>query len=63
MHFDIERSVDGRFVWLLVGGNGETMVISEPLPSKQACRDAIATLKREAAAARVHDHTGVIRRP
>jgi uncharacterized protein YegP (UPF0339 family) len=63
MHFDIERSVDGRFLWLLVGGNGETMAVSETLSSKQACREAIATVKREAAAARVHDHTGDIHRP
>jgi len=63
MHFDIERSVGGGFQWRLVGSDGEVVATSEVLTSKRACQDAIAAVKREAAAARVHDHTGDIDRP
>ena len=63
MHFDIERSIGGGFLWRLVSGSGEILAASDTLATKRACQDAIATVKREAAGARVHDHTGDIHRP
>ena len=63
MHFDIERAVGGGFLWRLVGDDNRVLATSEPRPSKRASQEAIAAVKREAAAARVHDHTGGIDRP
>jgi uncharacterized protein YegP (UPF0339 family) len=57
MRFVIRRNSKGQFWWRAVGDNNEIMAASELMTSKQACRDAIAVVKDEAAGGRVVDKT------
>lgn len=57
MRFVIRRNAAGQFWWPAVGDNNKIMAASELMTNKQSCIDAIATVKREAATARVDDNT------
>jgi Uncharacterized conserved protein len=57
MYFTIRKNQKGQYWWRAVGGNNEIMAASEMLSSKQACEHAISVVKKEAAAAKVHDKT------
>jgi uncharacterized protein YegP (UPF0339 family) len=61
MYFDIFKSTTGgtqKYWWVAKGNNHEPMCHSEMLSSKQACINAIKTIKSEAAAGSVYDETG-----
>jgi len=55
VRFVVRRNAAGQFWWRAVGDNNEIMAASELMTGKQSCLDAIATVKREAATARVDD--------
>jgi uncharacterized protein YegP (UPF0339 family) len=57
MYFVIRKNKAGKFWWRAVGDNNEIMAASELMESKQACKDAIATVQAEAAGAQVIDKT------
>jgi uncharacterized protein YegP (UPF0339 family) len=57
MYFSIWRSTDDQLYFELKGDNGETVAVSELYRRKQSAEDTIATIKREAAAADVRDHS------
>lgn len=50
MHFEIKKSIlavrKGQSWWyILIGGNGECMMASEMMSSKQACKDSIQSIR------------------
>ena len=55
MEFHIDVGVDGGFVWRALDEDGNELVVSQPLPSREACVRAILTLRVEAATAPVFD--------
>jgi uncharacterized protein YegP (UPF0339 family) len=57
VRFVVRRNAAGQFWWRAVGDNNKIMAASELMTNKQSCLDAIATVKREAATARVDDKT------
>jgi uncharacterized protein len=57
MRFEIRRSSNGQFYWLIVGGNNEVMATSETMVSKASCESPIARVKTSAATAPVTDKT------
>jgi uncharacterized protein len=57
MRFEIRRSSNRQFYWLIVGGNNEVMATSETMVSKASCEAAIARVKASAASAPVIDKT------
>ena len=58
MRFVIRKNVAGKFWWRAVAdGNNEILAGSELMGRKQACLDAIAIVRREAASADVIDRT------
>jgi uncharacterized protein YegP (UPF0339 family) len=57
MRFEIRRSTNGQFYWLIVGGNNEVMATSETMVSKASCESAIARVKASAASAPVSDRS------
>lgn len=57
MRFEIRRSANGQFYWVIVGGNGEVMAQSETMVAKASCQSAIASVKAGAAGASVVDRT------
>jgi uncharacterized protein YegP (UPF0339 family) len=57
MRFEIRRSANGQFYWVIVGGNNEVMASSETMVAKASCESAIARVKASAASAPVHDRT------
>jgi hypothetical protein len=59
MKFEIKDSSESRqpYYWREVADNGEVLSHSENYTSKQACENAIAIVKRQAAAAPVYDMT------
>lgn len=64
MFFNIKKNPDAvgdKYWWQAVGDNGKVMGHSEMLSSKQGCKNAIKTIKEEAADAAVWDDTGETR--
>jgi uncharacterized protein YegP (UPF0339 family) len=57
MHFSIWGSEDGQFYWELVGGNGETIAVSETYTRKESAEATIASVRAATGAAAVVDHT------
>jgi uncharacterized protein YegP (UPF0339 family) len=58
MRFVVKRNAAGKFWWRAVAeGNNEILAASELMERKQSCLDAIALVKREAAAAPIEDKT------
>jgi uncharacterized protein YegP (UPF0339 family) len=57
MYFVIRKNRGGKFWWRAVGDNNEIMAASQLMTAKQSCKDAIAVIQKEAAAAPVHDKT------
>jgi uncharacterized protein YegP (UPF0339 family) len=58
MYFEILRSAStGMFWWRIVAANGQVLAHSEQYTAKQSCVNAIGTVKRGAAMARVYDRT------
>jgi uncharacterized protein YegP (UPF0339 family) len=57
VRFVIRKNQAGKYWWRAVGDNNEIMAASELMESKQSCEGAIATVKREAAAAPIVDKT------
>jgi hypothetical protein len=55
MRFEIRRSSNGQFYWLIVGANGEIMAQSETMTAKASCQSAIARVKASAATAPITD--------
>lgn len=56
--FEIKKSRNGKFYFNLKSkGNGEIIATSEMYNSKQACKNGIAALKRDAPDAEVDDLT------
>lgn len=45
MRFEIRRSWNGQFYWVIVGGNGEVMSQSETMLAKASCESAIRSVK------------------
>lgn len=61
MYFDIRKTTTEhpqKYWWVAKGGNGETLCHSEMLSSKQACVNAIRTIRSDAPYATVYDETG-----
>jgi uncharacterized protein YegP (UPF0339 family) len=59
MYFVVKKNKGGQFWWRAVSdGNNEILAASELMEREQSCLDAIALVRREAAAARVIDKTG-----
>ena len=44
MKFEIRKSDDGQFYYVLIGANGETMLTSETMTTKQNCKNAIDSI-------------------
>jgi uncharacterized protein YegP (UPF0339 family) len=57
MRFEIRRSSNGQFYWLIVGGNNEVMAQSETMLAKSSCQSAIDRVKASASTAPVVDKT------
>jgi uncharacterized protein YegP (UPF0339 family) len=57
MRFEIRRTNDGRFYWLIVGEHGQVIVESEAVADKSACEAAIARVRELAASAPILDET------
>ena len=57
MRFEIRRSANGQFHRVIIGGNGEVMAQWVTMLAKASCQSAIATVKANAATARVDDKT------
>lgn len=55
-----DKNVAQKYWWTAVAKNGKTLAHSEMLSSKQACTNAIATVKAEAASGLVYDETGEV---
>ncbi|UOQ92199.1 DUF1508 domain-containing protein [Halobacillus shinanisalinarum] len=56
-HFEIQKSSDGQFFFLLKAGNGEIIVTSELYTSKQSCNNGIESLKTTPTEAEVRELT------
>ena len=57
MHFSIWRSRDNQYYWEARGDNDETMAVSETYTTKASARHAIDVVRKEAAQAKVFDHS------
>jgi uncharacterized protein YegP (UPF0339 family) len=57
MKFVVHKSKDGRFYWEVVGGNGETMAVSQMMQAKASCLSSIESIMKNAAGATVVDKT------
>jgi uncharacterized protein YegP (UPF0339 family) len=55
MRFEIRRSSNNQFYWVIVGGNGEVMAQSETMVAKASCESAIRSVKAGAGSAPVVD--------
>ena len=56
--FEIKKSSNDKFYFNLRSkGNGEIIAISEMYNSKQACKNGIAAVKRDAPVAEIDDTT------
>jgi len=55
MEFHIDVGVDGGFVWRALDEDGNELVVSPRLPTREACVRAILMLRVEAATAPVFD--------
>jgi uncharacterized protein YegP (UPF0339 family) len=53
MRFEICRSTNNRFYWVIVGANGEVMAQSETMVAKASSESAIRSVKAGAAGAQV----------
>lgn len=62
MYFDIYKSAKtGQYWWVAKGSNHETLCTSELYTTKQAAKDTIKVIKRDASSANVYDETGEVR--
>jgi uncharacterized protein YegP (UPF0339 family) len=57
MRFEIRRTNDGRFYWLIVGEHGQVIAESDAVADKPACEAAIRRVKELAATALIVDET------
>jgi uncharacterized protein YegP (UPF0339 family) len=57
MRFEIRRTNDGRFYWLIVGEHGQVVAESDAVADKSACEGAIARVRELAATAPILDET------
>jgi len=57
MKFEISKSVNGQFYFVIKGSNGEKLCMSETYIMKQSAIDTINVIKREASTALVVDTT------
>ena len=57
MHFSIWGNEDGQFYWELVGGNGETIAVSETYTRKESAENTIASVQAAASSEGIVDHT------
>ena len=57
MKFVVHKSKDGRFYWEVVGGNGETMAVSQMMQAKASCLSSIESIRKNASDAEVEDKT------
>jgi len=55
MEFHIDVGVDGGFLWRALDQDGNELVVSPQLQSREACVRAILTFRVEAATAQVYD--------
>jgi uncharacterized protein YegP (UPF0339 family) len=56
MQFVIDEAQDGWF-WILKGGNGKVLCVSERLESREACVEVIAAVREGVAEAVTLDNT------
>lgn len=56
MQFVIDEAQDGYF-WMLKGGNGKVLCMSEPTDSREACVEAIAAIQEGVPQAVTVDNT------
>ena len=57
MRFEIRRTSDGRFYWLIVDEFGQVVAESDAADDKADCEAAIARVRELAASAPVRDET------
>jgi uncharacterized protein YegP (UPF0339 family) len=57
MRFEIRRTNDGRFYWLIVGEHGQVLAESDAAADKKACEAAITRVRELAASAPILDET------
>ena len=57
MRFEIRRTTDGRFYWLIVGEHGQVLAESEAVADKATCETAISRVRELAASAPLLDET------
>jgi uncharacterized protein YegP (UPF0339 family) len=64
LKFEIRKTTSKSqpYYWRIVAGNGQVLASSETYVQKQSCLDAIAVVKKNAAAAPVDDTTLVAAR-
>ena len=63
MKFQILKSLNGLYYYVLVGRNGEIMLTSEMMMQKQSCKKSIASIKRSVGLfTRVEDRTPKIKK-
>jgi len=55
--FEIHKSKNKQFYFVLVASNGETILTSETYKSKQACKEGITLIKRNSLFAKILDLT------
>lgn len=60
MYFDIKKSSNGQYWWVVKGENHETVCPSELYTSKAAAKHGIRVVKDGAASATVYDETGEV---
>jgi len=57
MKFEIHKSKNKQFYFILIATNGETILTSETYKSKQACKQGIKLIKRNSLFAKTIDLT------
>lgn len=55
--FEINKSSDGQYYFLLKAGNGKTIATSEMYTTKDSCKNGIQSVKDNASTAEIKDLT------
>jgi len=55
--FEIKRSADEQFYFVLIAPNNEIIATSEMYTTKQNCKNGIESVKRNAPSADIQDNT------
>ena len=53
--FEINKSLDGQFYWVLKSGNGQVICVSEMYVTKQSAKEGVALCVKHAASAQIYD--------